>query len=132
MKILQFAFDSRGGSDCLPHNYDKNWVVYTGTHDNDTVNGWFHKASHADVEFAKKYLRLNKREGYNWGLIRGALSSVANLSVAQLQDFLGLGSEARMNIPSTVGGNWQWRVKKEELTELLAKKIYVITKLYGR
>lgn len=132
MKVLEFAFDSREESDYLPHNYDKNCVVYTGTHDNDTVNGWFDSANKADIEFAKKYLRLNKREGYNWGFIRGALSSVANLAIAQIQDYLGLGSKARMNIPSTIGGNWEWRAKKEDLTGTLAKKIYKITKLYGR
>ncbi|RKD27516.1 4-alpha-glucanotransferase [Caminicella sporogenes DSM 14501] len=132
MKVLQFAFDTREESDYLPHNYDKNCIVYTGTHDNDTVNGWFESANKKDVNFAKRYLKLNKREGYNWGFIRGAWASVASLAIAQMQDFLGLGSEARMNIPSTIGGNWQWRVKKDDLTDKLAKKIYKITKLYGR
>lgn len=132
MKILQFAFDSKEESDYLPHNYDKNCVVYIGTHDNDTINGWLHKINKEDLEFAGKYLRLNKREGHNWGFIRGGLSSVANLAVVQMQDYLGLGSEARMNIPSTVGGNWQWRVKKRNLTKTLANKIYKLTKLYGR
>ncbi|QXM06385.1 4-alpha-glucanotransferase [Crassaminicella indica] len=132
MKVLQFAFDTREESDYLPHNYDKNCVVYTGTHDNDTVCGWFENTKKSDVDFAIKYLNLNEEEGYNWGFIRGAWSSVGILAVAQLQDFLGLGSEARMNIPSTIGGNWQWRVKKELLTDELARKIYDITKLYGR
>lgn len=132
MKVLQFAFDAREESDYLPHNYDKNCVVYTGTHDNDTVNGWFKNTNIKDVDFAVKYLRLNEEEGYNWGIIRGALSSVGNLAIAQMQDYLGLGLEARMNIPSTVGGNWQWRVKKEALTDTLSEKIYKVTKLYGR
>lgn len=132
MKVLQFAFDTREESDYLPHNYDKNCVVYTGTHDNDTVNGWIENARKEDVKFAIKYLKLNEEEGYNWGFIRGAWSSVGNLAIAQMQDFLGLGSEARMNIPSTIGGNWQWRVRKEDLTDELAEKIYEITKLYGR
>jgi len=132
MKVLQFAFDTREESDYLPHNYDKNCVVYTGTHDNDTVDGWFQNANRDDVKHAIKYLNLNKEEGYNWGFIRGAWSSVANLAIAQMQDFLGLGTEARMNIPSTLGGNWLWRLKKGELTEDLADKIYQITKLYGR
>lgn len=132
MKVLEFAFDTREESDYLPHNYDKHCIVYTGTHDNETVIGWMENANIKDINFAKRYLKLNKREGYNWGFIRGALSSVANLAIAQLQDYLGLGSEARMNIPSTVGGNWQWRVDKKYLNDKLAKKIRGITKLYGR
>lgn len=132
MKVLEFAFDTREESDYLPHNYDKNCVVYTGTHDNETIIGWFENAQKSDVDFAKKYFKLNKKEGYNWGFIRGALSSVGNLAIAQFQDYLGLGSEARMNIPSTLGGNWIWRVRKEALTNKLAEKINKITKLYGR
>lgn len=132
MKVLQFAFDTREESDYLPHNYEKNCVVYTGTHDNDTVNGWFENADENDVKYAIKYLKLNEKEGYNWGFIRGAWSSVATLAIAQMQDFLGLGTEARVNIPSTLGENWLWRLKKSELTEDLADRIYQITKLYGR
>ncbi|MTK10905.1 MAG: 4-alpha-glucanotransferase [Clostridiaceae bacterium] len=132
MKVLEFAFDTREESDYLPHNYDKNCIVYTGTHDNDTVMGWFENTQKSDTDFAKRYLKLNKKEGYNWGFIRGALSSVGNLAIAQMQDYLGLGSEARMNIPSTLGGNWLWRVKREYLSHKLAKKINKITKLYGR
>lgn len=132
MKVLQFAFDSREESDYLPHNYEKNCVVYTGTHDNYTVNGWFKNTNKADVDYAVRYLNLSEKEGYNWGFIRGALSSVGSLAIAQMQDYLGLGDEGRMNIPSTLGGNWQWRVKKEALTEELAEKINKIAKLYGR
>lgn len=132
MKVLQFAFDTREESDYLPHNYDKNCVVYTGTHDNDTAMGWLQHGRKKDVQHAIKYLRLNDDEGYHWGFIRGAWSSVGNLAVAQMQDFLGLGSEARMNIPSTIGSNWKWRAKKGEITEALADKIREITKLYGR
>lgn len=132
MKVLEFAFDAKEESDYLPHNYDKNCVVYTGTHDNDTINGWMENANEKDIDFAIKYLKLTEEEGYNWGFIRGALSSVANLAVIQMQDYLGLSSEARMNIPSTVGGNWQWRINKNDLTDELAKNIYNITRLYGR
>lgn len=132
MKILQFAFDSKEESDYLPHNYDNNCVVYTGTHDNDTVNGWLENSSKQDVEYAINYLKLTKEEGYNWGFIRGAWSSVGDIAIAQMQDFLGLGSPARMNIPSTIGGNWQWRVKKDDLSDELAYKIYELTKIYGR
>lgn len=132
MKVLEFAFDTREESDYLPHNYDKNCVVYTGTHDNDTVIGWFENTEKSDIDFARKYLKLDDNEGYNWGFIRGALSSVANLAIVQLQDYLALGSEARMNTPSTLGENWKWRVKKEDLTNKLSGKISEITKLYGR
>jgi 4-alpha-glucanotransferase len=132
MKVLQFAFDSKEESDYLPHNYDKNCVVYTGTHDNDTVNGWLKNTNAQDVALAVEYLRLNEEEGENWGFICGALSSVGVLAVAQMQDYLGLGEEARMNIPSTLGGNWKWRVKKEALSNKLSEKINKITKLYGR
>ncbi|MCT4562889.1 MAG: 4-alpha-glucanotransferase [Maledivibacter sp.] len=132
MKVLQFAFDTREESDYLPHNYEKNCIVYTGTHDNDTVDGWFENSNIDDVKHAIKYLNLKEEEGYNWGFIRGAWSSVANIAIAQIQDFLGLGSEARMNIPSTLGGNWLWRLKEGELDHELAERIYQITKLYGR
>lgn len=132
MKVLQFAFDVREESDYLPHNYDENCVVYTGTHDNTTVNGWFEEVSEEEKKFAIDYLKLTEEEGYNWGFIRGAWSSVGRIAIAQMQDFLGLGKKARMNIPSTLGGNWQWRVKKEDLTDELANKIKHITKLYGR
>ena len=132
MKVLQFAFDAREESDHLPHSYDANCVVYTGTHDNDTANGWFENADEDDVKYAAQYLNLNEKEGYNWGFIRGAWRSVGNVAIAQMQDFLGLGTEARMNIPSTLGGNWLWRLKKGELTGDLADKIYRMTKLYGR
>jgi 4-alpha-glucanotransferase len=132
MKVLEFAFDSREESDYLPHNYDKNCVVYIGTHDNEPIMGWFENASKEDVEFSKRYLKLTEDEGYNWGFIRGALSSVAKLAIIQIQDYLGLGNEARMNIPSTIGGNWQWRLKKGDIDIKLARKINRITKLYGR
>lgn len=132
MKILQFAFDSKSESDYLPHNYEKNCVVYTGTHDNDTVLGWFKEISNEDYDFAVRYLKLDNDEGINWGLIRGAWASTAYLAIAQMQDFLGLGSNARMNFPSTLGGNWTWRINRDSLTDELAKKIAEITRTYGR
>ncbi|MEW9121156.1 MAG: 4-alpha-glucanotransferase [Thermotaleaceae bacterium] len=132
MKVLQFAFDSREESDYLPHNYEKNCVVYTGTHDNDTMMGWMKNANPQDVIYAKEYLQLTEEEGYHWGFIRAAWASVGVLAIAPIQDFLGLDSGCRMNIPSTIGGNWQWRIQKEALTKELAKKIYQITRRYGR
>lgn len=133
MKVLGFAFNSPEDNDHRPHNYDKNCVVYTGTHDNDTVMGWFSHATEEQQAYAKKYLKLDETEGLHWGMIRGALSSVAAVSVIPMQDYLGLGSEARMNIPSTLGGtNWQWRMKAGAATEDLAEKIAGLTILYGR
>lgn len=132
MKVLEFAFDTREESDYLPHNYDKNCVVYTGTHDNDTVIGWLNTLTKHDKAFCKRYLKLTKKEGYNWGMIRGAWSSVGNLAIAQMQDFIGYDSRARINIPSTIGQNWKWRLIKGQLDDDLANKIYAITKTYGR
>lgn len=133
MKILTFAFDTDSSNPFLPHNYEKNFIVYTGTHDNDTVRGWMETTAPKDqVEKAREYLQLNKEEGYNWGFIRGAWSSVGDISIALMQDFLNLGNEARINLPSTLGNNWRWRVKDDAFTEKLAEKIYKITKMYGR
>ncbi|MBN2795554.1 MAG: 4-alpha-glucanotransferase [Clostridia bacterium] len=132
MKVLEFAFDSKEESDYLPHNYEQNCIVYTGTHDNDTVMGWFKNTNKADIEKAIEYLKLTKEEGYAWGFIRGAWSSVGVVAIAQMQDFLELDDTARMNIPSTIGNNWDWRMKPDQLTDTLTKRIYNMTKLYGR
>jgi len=133
MKILTFGFDTDSSNPFLPHNYEKNFIVYTGTHDNDTVRGWMETtAPKEQVEKAIEYLSLTKEEGYNWGVIRGVWSSIADVSIAQMQDFLDLGNEARINMPSTLGKNWRWRVKEDAFTEELAEKIYKTTKIYGR
>lgn len=132
MKVLQFAFDSREESDYLPHNYDKNCVVYTGTHDNSTAMGWFKVIPKEDFDFAVKYLKLDTVEGLNWGLIRGAWSSTANLAIAQMQDFLGIDDVARMNTPSTMENNWTWRINKSDLTDELALRIADLNMTYGR
>ena len=132
MKLIQFAFDTREDGDYLPHNYPVHSVVYTGTHDNDTILGWLQTAPKESVEFAKDYLRLTKTEGYNWGMMKGAWASVSELAIVTMQDILGLGSEARMNTPSTLGTNWKWRMKDGELTETLAKKLKRCMQMYGR
>ncbi len=132
MKVLQFAFDTREESDYLPHNYASHTVVYTGTHDNDTVMGWMNTAPKESVKFAKKYFNLTRKEGYHWGMMRGAWASVSDLAVVPMQDVLGLGSKARMNTPSTLGCNWKWRAKKSDITLRLAKKIRKCMKAYGR
>lgn len=132
MKMLQFAFDVNGDSDYLPHNYDKNSIVYTGSHDSSNVMGWIENMNKEDLDYAIKYLHLKDDEGINWGFIRGAWSSVADLAVAPIQDLLGLGDEARMNIPSTVGGNWCFRIGKDDLNDELAEKIGELNKIYRR
>ena len=134
MKVLEFAFDSRDtGSDYLPHCYTPHCVVYTGTHDNDTVQGWMASAPRKDVAFAREYLRLSRREGYHWGMMRSAWASAADLAVMQMQDLLGLGSEARMNTPSTLGGsNWRWRALPGSFSPALARRLRREMKVYQR
>ncbi len=132
MKVMQFAFEPYGQSIYIPHAYPRKCVVYTSTHDSPTVMGWVAETGKKDLAFAKKYLALSKREGYSWGFIRGAWGSVADTAIASLQDFLELGKEARINIPSTLGGNWVWRLKGDECTQALADKINEITLRYGR
>jgi 4-alpha-glucanotransferase len=107
-------------------------VVYVGTHDNDTALGWFHSISPEDRAYVTDYLRLSEAEGYHWGLMRGAWASVADLAVVQAQDLLGLGSEARMNEPSTTGKNWRWRALPGVFTPELAQRLRQETELYGR
>lgn len=133
MKVLQFAFDSREESDYLPHNYDKNCVVYTGTHDNDTLAGWYREISRADRAFARRYLNLGRKSCYNWDFIRAAYASTAGLAIIPMQDFLELGSEARINIPSTLGGNnWKWRMQEGAFSDALAERIAALARLYSR
>lgn len=133
MKVLQFAFSGSERSSYLPYVYQRHCVVYTGTHDNDTVMGWMHNAPQEDMQLATQYLALTHEEGLNWGFIRGAWSSTADLAIAQMQDFLDLGSEARMNIPSTIGPrNWSWRMLPEALTLEIADRIEHMTSIYGR
>ena len=133
MKVLEFAFDSRySDSDYLPHRYPARCAVYTGTHDNDTIQGWMASAPKEDAAYAKAYLRLNKREGYHWGMIRSVWASPADLAVIQFQDLLGLGSEARINTPSTLGDNWKWRTLPGTFDEKLSKRLCREMKVYQR
>ena len=132
MKVLQFAFDSEGESAYLPHKYVANSIVYTGTHDNDTTLGWYDKLKRRDKAFARKYLHIRSRKDVQWEFIRAALSSVSDTCVLPMQDYLGLGTEARINLPSTLGTNWKWRMLPGQFTDELAEKIYEMTRLYGR
>ena len=136
MKVLEFAFDSRdtgSAGDYLPHNYNTNCVVYTGTHDNETIQGWYQSIQTAERKMIREY--LNKRvssKDIHWDFIRMAQSSVARICIIPIQDYLGLGNEARINQPSTLGGNWSWRMQEGEFTAELAEKIRHMTRLYGR
>lgn len=135
MKVIEFAFDSREDSDYLPHNYSPNSVVYTGTHDNQTLAAWFKdELAGDDRQLAIDYTGLDpkKTEEIPWAFIRMALSSVSETAVIPMQDYLGLGAEARMNHPSTLGGNWCWRLKEGQFSEALAKKIRHYTEIFGR
>ena len=132
MKVLQFAFDSREDSDYLPHNYTHNCVAYTGTHDNDTILGWFASAPAADTEKAMRYLRIRENESKSKAMMSALLASTADLAIVTVQDLLELGSEGRMNTPSTNSGNWQWQMKKNALTKAHAKWLKEQTVLYGR
>ena len=134
MKVLQFAFDSREDSDYLPHNYERNCVVYTGTHDNDTVRGWYEVLAPEDKEMALEYLgnRFTPEEEIAWDYIGLAMRSVADTCIIPVQDYLGLGKEARINTPSTLGGNWMWRMKKDAFTEDLIDRIRHLTRVCAR
>ena len=132
MKVLEFAFDPKEHSSYLPHCYCPDCVCYTGTHDNAPLAAWRQEASPEELEFAARYLGLNDSEGFNRGIIRGGMSSVASLFIAQMQDYLGLGGDARMNTPGTLGGNWQWRLTPSQISSALAADIAGMTKLYGR
>lgn len=134
MKVLQFAFDSREENDYLPHNYPHNCVVYTGTHDNNTILGWLDEMEPKDRAFAAEYMNNKKSEEQEipWDFIRLALASVADLAVIPMQEYLCLGGEARINKPSTLGNNWKWRLSKGQITDELLERMREITKLYGR
>ena len=130
MKILEFAFDSREASNYLPHTYSPHCVCYTGTHDNPPLARWRREAAPEDLAMAEKYLGLNEAEGFARGIIRGGMGSVAELFVAQMQDYLD--DDGRINTPGIAGGNWTWRVQADAFTDDLAAQIAEMTTLYGR
>ena len=134
MKVLQFAFDSREESNYLPHNYPHNCVVYTGTHDNNTVRGWLDDMCEEDNALAEDYMNNGDtpKDERPWEFIRLALGSVADLAVIPLQDYLCLGTEARINLPSTLGNNWKWRLVPGQVTDEMLEKMCHLNKLFGR
>ncbi len=142
MRILQFAFSSDPKNIDLPHNYHRNLAVYTGTHDNDTTAGWFNSVAGAgstrtdaqinsERNFCLKYLNTDGHE-IHWDFIRAVLASVADTAIVPLQDLLGLGTEARMNLPNSTQGNWSWRCKPGALTEDHGERLREMTGTYGR
>lgn len=131
MKILQFAFDSGEENDYLPHNYIRNCVVYTGTHDNDTIKGWYNKAKKEDTDYVDEYFNYNS-EDICWNFIRAAWSSTAVMAIAPLQDFLRLDSEARINTPGKAAGNWQWRYQDGVITDKIKKDLKKLNTIYHR
>jgi len=130
MKILQFGFVSPKDP-FLPHNYVSRCVAYTGTHDNDTARGWLNTTPAHERDYALRYLNTD-HEHFVWSLIRGVWSSVAVFALAPMQDFLDLGGEARMNFPSRLGGNWEWRMKKENMSDGLARRLQEFNGMYLR
>lgn len=133
MKVLEFAFDGGGESVYLPHNFkDKNCVVYTGTHDNETLNGWVKSQNRESLKFCREYLGVKRNKDIPPAMLRLAWSSIADTAIAQMQDFLELDNSARMNTPSTLGGNWEWRMKNGAASDELAARILRMTKTYGR
>ena len=133
MKVLQFAFGGDARNPYLPHNYtDPRCVVYTGTHDNDTVQGWFHTLSSQDRSVVLRYLGRTEASDVHWDVIRLALSSIASLAIIPLPDILGLGSEARMNTPAQTQGNWSWRFLPGALSTETGARLAEMTSLYGR
>ena len=142
MRILQFAFGGDAKNHDLPHNYVKNCVAYTGTHDNDTTIGWWHSQAGAgstrdaaeisrEHDYCLKYLCTDGDE-INWDFIRAVWASVADTAVAPLQDLIGIGTEGRMNLPASDSGNWFWRFMDGSLTPEMGERLREITETYGR
>ena len=132
MKVLEFAFNSEEPSNYLPHRYERNCVCYTGTHDNTTVADWLSKADKKELKKVQDYLGFDGKAGCVRALIRGGMRSVADVFIAQMQDYLELGESARINIPGTSEGNWRWRMKKGATKKALAKEIAAMAVLYER
>lgn len=137
MKVLQFAFEPDGegrlntSNQFLPFNYPENSVVYTGTHDNNTTRGWYNDLSEWGRDIVRRYLARPDHD-IVWDLIREGMKSRAVFAVFPMQDLLDLGPEARMNLPSTIGGNWSWKMRYSDLSALASARFREMTELYGR
>jgi 4-alpha-glucanotransferase len=131
MRIFQFAFADGPSDRFLPHNYDRNTVAYTGTHDNDTSLGWYRSTAESERDFIRRYLGVSGQD-ISWDMIRAVWQSVADFAVAPMQDFLSLGTEARMNYPGRPAGNWTWRMRSEHMNQFLALRIKDFNYMYSR
>jgi len=131
MKILQFGFGVGPKDPFLPHNLPTHCVMYTGTHDNDTARGWYERVSDEDRDFTRRYLARDGSD-ISWDMIRTAWGSVAVYALAPMQDLLSLGNEARMNYPGNPSGNWQWRMKEEDMNEWIRSRLWEVNYLYDR
>ena len=134
MKVLEFAFDSRDGSgaEYLPYNYPKNCVAYAGTHDNDTIQGWFQMINDGDRKYAQDFMDAYNPGEYHWEMMRTVIASPADTTIVQAQDLLGLDSSSRMNTPGKMGGNWTWRLKPGQINADVEGTLKWVTDLYGR
>jgi len=132
MKILQFAFSGDPDDSFLPHNFPEHCFAYTGSHDNNTAKGWYDDALEGEQKFSREYLHFNDANEAAEAMIRSVWQSVARNAVAPMQDFLGLGTISRMNIPGTTSGNWKWRMASNTLTDELIAKVRKMNFLYGR
>jgi 4-alpha-glucanotransferase len=137
MKVLEFAFDSRdsgSANDYFPHNFTENSVAYTGTHDNETLVGWFHSIPRKDLQMVRDYLcdQYTPEKQLYKPLIALVMRSISKTCIIPMQDYLGYDNDSRTNKPSTLGINWRWRVRKKELSAALQKEILSVTKRYGR
>ncbi|NVF12036.1 4-alpha-glucanotransferase [Anaerococcus sp. AGMB00486] len=132
MKVIQFAFGEDFTSEYLPHNYERNSIVYASTHDSDTLKGWFDNLDEKTKEMVVDYFDIKEDESVNFKIIRALMASVSDIAIFQIQDLLELGNEARINKPGVLGKNWQWRLKKDILDEELSEKIKSLAKLYER
>ncbi len=132
MKVLQFGFDGSPDNDHLPYNYEKNIFVYGGTHDNETIMGFIESREEENLEYIMNFLNVSKKKDIPKAMLRLGYSSVANVCIFQMQDILELDNKSRMNFPSTIGTNWRWRLKDNQVTSKIAKELKELAILYGR
>ena len=132
MKVIQFAFGGDDTNTYLPHNIPENSIVYTGSHDNDPINGWVESASPSELEHAMKYFKLTDKAQMRETMMKAALECKAFTCILTMQDLIGLGHEARMNFPSSVGENWKWRATAEQITAAEANWLKRACKEAGR
>lgn len=132
MKVLEYAFDGNEDNEYLPHNYEENTVAFTGTHDNDTIMGWFNKLTDRQKKIVIDYVGIKDINNCNFDFIKIMYASASKFVIIPMQDILGIDSEARMNTPSTITGNWRWRARKSDFSGVISKKLKVLCEYYDR